>query len=40
MDLATTISFFGGIMAVMYTAPMPDFPASFKAMCTAFRTRD
>lgn len=70
MDLATTIGFFGGIIAVvgtmltgghiapfvsmhgfiivfvggffavMYTAPMPVFLASFKAMGTAFKTHD
>lgn len=68
MDLATTIGFFGGILAVvgtmltgghiapfvsmhgfiivfvggffavMYTAPMPVFLGSFKAMGTAFKT--
>lgn len=70
MDLATTIGFFGGIIAVvgtmltgghimpfvslhgfiivfvggffavMYTAPMPVFIASFKAMGTAFKKHD
>lgn len=70
MDLATTIGFFGGIIAVvgtmmagghiepfismhgfvivfvggffavMYTAPMPVFLGSFKAMLTAFKSHD
>ncbi|GGW23892.1 flagellar motor protein MotA [Gemmobacter lanyuensis] len=70
MDLATTIGFFGGILAVvgtmltgghiapfvsmhgfiivfvggffavMYTAPMPVFLGSFKAMGTAFKKHD
>lgn len=70
MDLATTIGFFGGIIAVvgtmlmgghimpfvslhgfmivfvggffavMYTAPMPVFLASFKAMGSAFKNRN
>ena len=32
-----TIVFVGGFFAVMYTAPMPVFLASFKAMGTAFK---
>lgn len=35
-----TIVFVGGFFAVMYTAPMPVFLASFKAMGTAFKKHD
>lgn len=34
------IVFVGGFFAVMYTAPMPVFLASFKAMGSAFKNRN